>query len=256
MQQEFDTFDVLGIPISVVNLDTASDAIVKWKHDRRARAVGVREVASIMAMRSDTSLLRVAQQTAMNLPDGMPVVWLGKLAGHPVERACGPDLMERVILESPHTGLRHFFYGGKNGIATIMADNFRKRAPGVEIVGTYCPPFRRQTEKEDNEVVEIILASGADVLWVGLSSPQQDIWMDEHLDCLPITMIGVGAAFDYHSGAINRAPVWMQQIGMEWLHRLISEPKRLWRRYLVLAPLFVGFILIDQLSRRVCRRRS
>lgn len=245
MTESFDTYDVLGIPISVVDLETAAVAIASWKHDRRARSVGVREVASIMALRQTPDLLAITRRTAMNVPDGMPLVWIGRLRGLPVGRACGPDLFEKVLLDSPQTGLKHFFYGGKEGVADKLAAVFRAKAPGVEIVGTYCPPFRSLTPDEDSAVVERILESGADIVWVGLSSPKQDIWMDTHLDRLPLCMIGVGAAFDFHSGAVQRAPLWMQKSGFEWLHRLASEPRRLWRRYLVMAPKFVCLVVLD-----------
>lgn len=245
MTKNFDTYDVLGIPISVVSLETAAEAIISWKLDPRARIVGVREVASIMALRERPDLLAITRRTAMNIPDGMPLVWIGRLRGLPVGRACGPDLIEKVLLESPRTGLKHFFYGGKEGVAEELAAVFRARAPGVEIVGTYCPPFRPLTQNEDSMVVNKILESGANIVWVGLSSPKQDIWMDSHLDRLPISMIGVGAAFDFHSGAVRRAPQWMQRLGFEWLHRLFSEPRRLWRRYLVMAPRFVYLVALD-----------
>jgi len=245
MTEKFATYDVLGVPISVVNVESAAFEIAGWKHDRRARSVGVREVASIMAMRQTPELLAISHRTTMNLPDGMPLVWIGKLFGLPVSRTCGPDLFEKVMLESPRTGLKHFLFGGKEGVAEKVADVFRARAPGIEIVGTYCPPFRQMTESEDAAVVEMILQSGADIVWVGMSSPKQDIWMDTHLDRLPLCMIGVGAAFDFHSGAVRRAPQWMQKAGLEWLHRLITEPRRLWRRYLVMAPKFIWLMIFD-----------
>lgn len=239
MQPEFATYDVLGIPISVTDLDSASAAILQWKDDARGRAVGVREVASLMAMQADPALIAISKRTAMNVPDGMPLVWIGKYRGLPVERTCGPDLMEKVIADGVSRGVRHFFYGGKIGVAEALADRFRSLVPGVEIVGTHCPPFRSLTPDEDSLVVKTINDSGADVVWVGVSSPKQDIWMDEHLDRLSATMVGVGAAFDFHSGAVQRAPVWMQRNGLEWVHRLWSEPRRLWRRYLILAPHFI-----------------
>jgi N-acetylglucosaminyldiphosphoundecaprenol N-acetyl-beta-D-mannosaminyltransferase len=236
---DFEIYKVLGIPIAATTLDSASAAILNWSKDNKGRYVGVRDVASLMVMAEDPQLLALSQKAAVNLPDGMPLVWIGKSRGLPVQRTCGPDLMDLVCRNSPETGLKHFFYGGKEGVADQLADVFRLRAPGIEIVGTYCPPFRTLRADEDAQVVRKIKESEADIVWVGISSPKQDIWMRDHVDVLPQTLIGVGAAFDFHSGAIKRAPIWMQRFGLEWLHRLTSEPKRLWRRYLVQAPKFV-----------------
>jgi N-acetylglucosaminyldiphosphoundecaprenol N-acetyl-beta-D-mannosaminyltransferase len=253
MRTDLNTFEVLGIPVAITDLDAAAARILDWKSDRRGRAVGVRDVASLMAMLQEPKLMQVARRTAMNVPDGMPLVWIGRRRGQPVRRVCGPDLMEKVLMDSPASGLKHFFYGGKEGVAGQLAEVFRNRAPGIQIVGTYCPPFRPLTRQEDAEVVAKIRASGADVVWVGVSSPKQDIWMDEHLAELDVTMIGVGAAFDFHSGAVKRAPKWMQNAGLEWAHRLASEPRRLWRRYLILVPKFVLAVCAEEVGRLVRR---
>ncbi len=242
------TYDVLGVPISAVSLETAAQRIALWKGDRVGRSVGVRDVASLMAIRSDTDKLETSKRTSMNIPDGMPLVWIGKLKGYNVQRTCGPDLMEKMLLESGRTGLKHFFYGGKEGVADTLAEKYREKVSEIQIVGTCCPPFRELTPEENEAVVEQIRQSGADIVWVGMSSPKQDIWMDEHLDSIPATMIGVGAAFDFHSGAVRRAPKVMQRLGFEFAFRLASEPKRLWRRYLVVAPVFVGLVLWQLLS--------
>ena len=249
--EDISTYGVLGIPIAATDLERAAAKISYWKDDSIGRSVGVRDVASLMALRSDPFLRDVSRRTAMNVPDGMPLVLLGKCHGLPVARTCGPDLMEKVLLESPSTGLKHFFLGGKEGVAEKLSERFRGRNPEISIVGTYCPPFRPLTSEEDSMVVKMIIDSGADVVWVGISSPKQDIWMDEHLDSLPVTMIGVGAAFDFHSGEVLRAPNWMQRAGIEWLHRLASEPKRLWRRYLVLAPKFIILVIWEAVFRRL-----
>lgn len=245
-----DSYDVLGVPITVTSLQGAADTLVGWSEDKRGRYVGVREGASIMAMREDPALLAITRGAAMNVPDGMPLVVIGKMRGLPVSRACGPDLMEKMMLEGPRNGLKHFFYGGKEGVADKLAARFRERAPGVQIVGTYCPPFRPLTPEEDEDVTRRIIESGADIVWVGISSPKQDVWMAEHVDRLPVTMIGVGAAFDFHSGEVERAPKWMQKSGLEWLHRLMSEPKRLWKRYLIQAPKFVWAVSTSRFKSR------
>ncbi|WP_300515137.1 WecB/TagA/CpsF family glycosyltransferase [Aliiroseovarius sp.] len=245
---------MLGIPISVVTLDTAAEALVRWAGDERGRYVGAREVASVMAMHEDPELLAVTRGADMNLPDGMPLVWIARRRGLPVSRAGGPDLMERMLREGGENGLKHFFYGGKEGVADKLADRFRREVPGVQIVGTYCPPFRRLTAEEDARVVAMVRESGANVVWVGISSPKQDVWMAEHVDQLPVTMLGVGAAFDFLSGEIRRAPGWMQKSGLESVFRLMTDFRRLWHRYLVLAPRFVFKVLFVPQANRAPTR--
>ncbi|WIV49741.1 WecB/TagA/CpsF family glycosyltransferase [Marivivens sp. LCG002] len=245
------TYQVLGVPITAVNLQTAADQIFSWAVDKKARYVGCRDVASLMSMAEDPALLKIANLASMNTPDGMPIALLGRMHGHDVERTCGPDLMEKLLTDQSYQELRHFFYGGKEGIAAQLAQRFRDE--GANVVGIYCPPFRRLTEKEDRDVTQCVLESKADIVWVGISSPKQDIWIAEHLEKLPLTMIGVGAAFDFHSGAVKRAPLWMQKSGLEWLHRFSREPGRLWRRYLILAPKFLTKVIWGY---RPCRTKA
>lgn len=233
------SFDVLGVPISVTTLAHAAATIEGWAGDDTGRFVCVRDVASLMAIIETPELAALHQDAAMITPDGMPLVILGRLYGLPVQRTCGPDLIDQICSRSPQTGLKHYFYGGKEGVAEALAQAFAARYPGIVVAGFECPPFRQLTPEEDQAMVERIVKSQADVVWVGMSSPKQDVWMREHYRRLPQTLIGVGAAFDFHTGAVRRAPRWMQRFCLEWLFRLASEPKRLWRRYLILAPKFV-----------------
>ncbi len=250
MPQEIVNFDVLGIPIAATNLEKTAQLLLDWSQDSKGRYVGVREVASIMKMYSDPALLKVTREAAINIPDGMPLVWIGRRNGYEMARTCGADLMEKMLRESAVSGLKHFFYGGKEGVADGLADTYRRQVSGLQIVGTYCPPFRPLTKEEDEAVIKTILASKADIVWVGISSPAQDVWMQAHVAQLPQTLIGVGAAFDFLSGEVARAPLWMQKNGLEWLHRLISEPRRLWRRYILLAPKFAFLVLSKRLMKK------
>lgn len=232
-------YDVLGVPISATNLGDASERIENWARDDVGRFVCIRDVASLMTIIDDPALAPIHAEASMITPDGMPLVVVGKLRGVAVERTCGPDLIDRVCARSPQSGIKHYFYGGKDGVAETLANSFAAKYPGLQVAGWETPPFRPLTAEESEALVERIQASGADVVWVGLSSPKQEVWMRDHYKRLPQTLIGVGAAFDFHSGAVQRAPVWMQKSGIEWIHRLMSEPGRLWKRYLVLAPKFV-----------------
>lgn len=195
----------------------------------------------------------------MIMPDGAPLSYVGKLRGLSgvMGRATGPDVMEAVCAATAGTGLKHYFFGGKPGVAQRMADVLTARYPGLEIVGIYSPPMRDITaatrfSAEEIAEVDAIVASGADFIWVGMSTPKQDFWlMEAAKHASHGVFLGVGAAFDFHAGDVSRAPPWMRDNGLEWLHRLISEPRRLWRRYLVLAPRFVALVCAEELGGRL-----
>ncbi|MDI1295650.1 MAG: WecB/TagA/CpsF family glycosyltransferase [bacterium] len=236
------SYDVLGIPISATTLDTASRTIHGWAKDDLSRFVFIRDVHGVMQAQNDPELMRLHQDAAMVTPDGMPLVWLGQLAGAPVSRTCGPDLMEKVLGDSAQSGLTHFFYGGKPGVAEALKAAFLSRFPALRVVGADTPPFRPLTAAELNSVADEINGSGADVVWIGVSTPKQEFLMRDLAPLTSATFIGVGAAFDFHTNNVKRAPKWMQKTGLEWSWRLASEPRRLWRRYLIIAPLFVWSI--------------
>lgn len=251
------TFDVLGISIGAVSLEKTSYLLREWAKDNVGRYVGVRDVASTVVMAEDPFLLAVARGAALNVPDGMPLVWLGKQRGLEISRTCGPDLMEKMMMEAPKNGLKHFLYGGREGVVDILEEKFRARSTQVQIVGAYCPPFRPLTVEEEDDVISRIQSSGADLVWVGISSPKQDVWMASVVGRLSQTLLGVGAAFDFHAGTVRRAPKWMQRNGLEWSYRFLSEPKRLWRRYLVFAPRFVWrAVLLDFVVHRGKKRAA
>ena len=233
------SFDVLGVPVSIVTLDSAVATILDWCEDDVGRFVCVRDVHGVMRALEDEALMRIHAEADMVTPDGRPLALIGRRRGHPVSQTCGYDLLERIVADGVGRGVRHYFYGGDEGVADALAGVLERRFPGVRVVGTECPPFRPLDEAEDAAVVERIRASGADVVWVGLSTPKQERWMHAHRGRLPAVLMGVGAAFDFHTGRVSRAPRWMQALTLEWLHRLASDPRRLWRRYVVLAPRFL-----------------
>jgi N-acetylglucosaminyldiphosphoundecaprenol N-acetyl-beta-D-mannosaminyltransferase len=247
---------VLGVPVSLVNLPRAVDLVVGWARSAPARTVFVREVPSLMAAVDTPALNRLHDHADLIVPDGMPLVWVGRAKGHGTEigRVAGADLMDAVCAASLATGQSHYFFGGKPGVAEKAASTLAERHKGLVIAGTYSPPMRDigpdfRLSDDGLAEVEAIRASGADFIWVGISSPKQEYWM---MQAAPLVgrgvFFGVGAAFDFHSGAVQRAPGWMRNNGLEWLHRLISEPRRLWRRYLILAPRFVWLLLAERLG--------
>jgi N-acetylglucosaminyldiphosphoundecaprenol N-acetyl-beta-D-mannosaminyltransferase len=213
-----------------------------WIARREHHYVCVSGVHGVMESQRDEALRRIHNAAGLVTPDGMPLVWLSHLKGERhVERVYGPDLMLALCARSVSgRGYRHFFYGGAPGVAERLADRLCARYPGLAVVGTYTPPFRQLTAAEDDDVVRRIDAAAPDIVWVGLSTPKQERWMHAHVGRLSApAIIGVGAAFDFHAGLKKQAPRWMQRTGLEWSFRLMTEPRRLWRRYLTNNPMFV-----------------
>lgn len=250
--------NVLGVGVSAVNPATALTTINQWITSGEHNYVCVTGVHGVMESQLDLQLKQIHNRAGLVTPDGMPLVWINWLHGNStVDRVYGPDLMLAVaesgltVNGESQNGFKHFLYGGREGVADQLAFRLRERFPGIQIVGTYCPPFRPLTESEDSQVIGLIDSSGADIVWVGLSTPKQERWMAAHHNKLQASvMIGVGAAFDMHAGLLTQAPHWMQRSGTEWLFRLLVEPRRLWRRYLVNNPRFVMLMLLQLLKLR------
>ncbi len=244
--------NILSVGISAITMRRALDTIHTWIAQRTPRYVCIFTVHSVMECQRNERLRAIANRSGMTTPDGMPLVWLSRLRGHrDVSRVYGPDLMLALCEESIEKGYRHFFYGGAEGVADELAARLTERYPGLQVAGTYSPPFRSLTEDEDRQVVDLINRSGADIVWVGLGTPKQDFWVADHVGRLEApVLLAVGAAFDFHSGRKRQAPRWMQRAGLEWLFRLLTEPRRLWYRYLVLNPLFIALVTLQLLGLR------
>lgn len=234
-------FNVLGVGISAISMADALATIETWITTRRPNYVCITGVHGVMESQSDPELRDIHNRAGMVTPDGMPLVWLARMRDlNWVERVYGPDLLLEMARLSLRKGYRHFFYGGGEGVAELLAARMRQRFPGLQVAGTYTPPFRPLAPAEDAKIVEHINASGADIVWVGLSTPKQERWMAQHVGRLnaPV-LIGVGAAFDFHAGLKRQAPRWMQRSGLEWTFRFITEPRRLAWRYFKNNPRFV-----------------
>jgi N-acetylglucosaminyldiphosphoundecaprenol N-acetyl-beta-D-mannosaminyltransferase len=243
-------FDLLGAPISLVTMMTALAHIEGWIARKENRYICAADVHSIMRAKSDRVHRAAIHSADMVLPDGMPIVWAGRIrTAEPLSRVCGPDLMAQLCSHSAARFWRHFFLGGRPGVAERVASRLAANNPGLVVCGTASPPFRALTKNEDSEVVQGIIRARPDIVWVGLGCPKQERWMLEHIERIQgAVLIGVGAAFDIHAGQIKRAPRWMQLSGLEWLYRLISEPRRLWKRYLRAVPLFFVLALWETAS--------
>jgi N-acetylglucosaminyldiphosphoundecaprenol N-acetyl-beta-D-mannosaminyltransferase len=241
--------NVLGVGVSVLNLTTALEAIACAVAERRKGYVCVTGVHGVSEAQDDPEFRRILNRAFLNTPDGMPMVWLGRLAGHrPMGRVYGPDLMTLVMRESVARGWRHFFYGGANGTAERLRAVLTEKFPGLQVTGTYEPPFRPLNDAEQAALTAQVATAKPDMLWVGLSTPKQERFMAANLARLDATlMFGVGAAFDMLAGTKSQAPHWMQRSGLEWFYRLCQEPRRLGPRYLKNNPLFALRVL-GQLS--------
>ncbi len=242
--------NVLGVGVSAVNMTSALATVKDWVARRERAYVCVTGVHGVMEAHRSPSLRAIHNAAKMVVPDGMPLVWLLKLAGfRDADRVCGPEFMPLCIVESAARGERHFFYGGSEAALAALQHRLRDLAPDLRIVGAISPPYRDLTEAEDAAMVAAINAAAPDIVWVGLSTPKQERWMASHRERLQApVLIGVGAAFDMQAGLVTRAPTFLRRTGFEWTYRLVKEPRRLWRRYLSSNPLFVLLVVLQKLG--------
>lgn len=248
-----DRVNILGTEVSRYNLSETvclmSDAIQNHEKLR----IAVTPVNCILWARKNERLREIYNSAEIVTADGVPVVWASKLLKKPIRgRVTGLDLLPKFAEEAASKQYSFFFLGASEGVAEALAEALQIRYPGLEIAGTYSPPFAVRFSEEENErIIEMVNRSNADVLWVSLTAPKQDYWIAHHFDKLDVSVaIGVGAAFDVVAGNIKRSPKWMQNWGLEWLYRLIQEPRRLARRYLLEAPLFLPLIVKQVFQKR------
>lgn len=237
--------NVLGVGISVLNRASALEAIVRAVADGVRGYVCVTGVHGVIEAQDHPEFRHVLNASFLTTPDGMPMVWAGRLAGRrSMGRVYGPDLMLDVFEWSRSSGCTHFLYGGVPGVAGLLKERMQTRFPGVRIVGTYTPPFRPLDPAEEAELTAQVAAVRPDFFWVGVSAPKQERFMAAHLGRLETRlMFGVGAAFDFHTGRVAQAPRWIQGLGFEWLFRLCADPRRLWSRYARIVPRFLWLAL-------------
>ncbi len=252
------TVDVLGVRISVIDQQRAREILFDAVRGGRRGYVAVTGVHGVMEAQDDEEFRAILNSALLTTPDGMPMVWMGKLQGErSIARVYGPDLMLNLCDHSRAENFSHFFYGGAPGVADDLAQKLSERFPGLNIAGTFTPPFRPLNETELADLQQQVRAARPDFFWIGLSTPKQERFMAVHLQLLPETkiMIGAGAAFDLLTGRIRQAPPWMQRSGLEWLYRLIQEPRRLSRRYLINNPRF-ALRVAAQLAKGVLQSRK
>jgi N-acetylglucosaminyldiphosphoundecaprenol N-acetyl-beta-D-mannosaminyltransferase len=233
---------ILGMRVDCTNYDDATNRILMWARNHESRSVCVATVNNVMESHDSSEFRAIMNSADLVTPDGMPLVWGLQLLGlREATRVYGPDLTPILLEAASRDGVPVGFYGGTSEALDRLVVVLRRNWPDLRVAYTYSPPFRQLAPEEDEEIVSKINASGARILFLGLSTPKQDRWMAVHKGRVHAVMVGVGAAFDFLSGAKPQAPRWMMRCGLEWLFRLITEPRRLWRRYLRHNPRFVLF---------------
>ena len=245
------SYSTLGVRVDAAQIPDVIEQMQEWIDRREAcHWIAVTGMHGVMEAQHNPAFKAELNRADLVVPDGMPLVWLGRLNGHNLaRRVYGPEFMMAFCEKTEGRGYRHFFYGGKPGVAEKLASVLSKRFPRLQVAGIYAPPFRPLTPEEDDAVVRGIGEAAPDVVWIGLSTPKQEHWMNEHRGRLNASvLVGVGAAFDIHTGELRQAPRWMRERGLEWLFRLCLEPRRLWRRYIVYGSQFLFWVAIEQLG--------
>jgi len=226
--------EVLGISIESTNMELALKRIESDLELRRKGYICMAGVHGIMEAHRDSRLAAIYAGSSMTLPDGTPTVWVGRWQGcRHMRQVAGPELMLEVFRRKEFADFTHFLYGGEEHVAEQLRERLTSSFPWARIIGTYTPPFRDLSQEEERGLITRVRHLKPDIIWVGISTPKQERFMHRYLHRLDTTlMFGVGAAFDFHTGRIQDAPRWIKRAGVQWLHRLIQEPRRLWKRYL------------------------
>lgn len=248
---------IAGMRVDRTDYEDAANRIVSWGKNQESRYVCVASVNNVMEARASEAFQQIMNSADLVTSDGMPLVWSLRLLGlTQATRVYGPDLTPILCERAAAAGVPVGFYGGTPEVLESFIGNLKRRYPALQVVYRFAPPFRSMTEEEDRRIDEEIIASGAGIVFVGLGTPKQELWMAARRGSVPATMVGVGAAFDFLAGKKKQAPAVMQRFGLEWLFRLCSEPRRLWKRYLYRNPRFVFLLGRQLVSGRLASLRS
>lgn len=252
-EMKIETFEILNVPITVTNSQKIFNQILKIYDSEFGQFICVRDVHGLVLNTKNRELFEAHQNSALIVPDGKPLTWIGRILGYKdISQVCGRDLIRIVLSQGISKNWKHYFYGGKPGVAAKMVDKLRLEVPNVNIVGFSTPPFGNINAFEIDDLVKELKDSATDVLWIGLSTPKQEIFMQRNRDILGVSlMFGVGAAFDFIAGTKRVCPMWMQRLGLEWAFRCLQEPIRLGPRYLRTIPIFIFRISLDLIRRKV-----
>lgn len=256
MSKQLSSFRLLRNNIHATQIEDVTEIFEGWiAGQRRSHYVALCNVHMVMESYNDPYFCSALASADLVLPDGMPLIWAARRHGFPLRRRVyGPDLLLEFCQTTSPKGYRHFLFGGHPGVPEAVAARLARTCPGIQIVGTCSPPFRKHTAEEHSEMIARINGSGADVLWVALGCPKQELWMYENRDRLDVPVIaGVGQAFDIYAGRVRQAPQWARNNGLEWAFRLMTSPRRLWRRYLLYNMQFLYCVALDGLGLLPCR---
>lgn len=239
-----DRMEVADVPVSLLNMDLACDEVERRLRVQEGGYVIFCGMHGILCGSDDPKIFRAHQDAALIAPDGMPLVWIARRLGFDhVARVYGPDFLIEFCRRTEHAGYRHYFYGSTEVVGAKLVGEMKRRFPAMQVCGRYAPPFGALQDEPSADDLERIRAARANVVWVGLSTPKQELWMWRHAPHLPgRILLGVGAAFDFHAKTKFQAPVWMRRSGLEWSFRLLTEPRRLGRRYLLGIPRFLWLL--------------
>jgi N-acetylglucosaminyldiphosphoundecaprenol N-acetyl-beta-D-mannosaminyltransferase len=244
------SYTVGGVRVSCVDLARAVDELVGAASARAGGIVTVTSAHGVVEAQSDEQLRKIINSARMTLADGMPLLWVGKLKKAPASRVSGAEFVDKVMHDARASRLRHYFYGGQPETVRRLVARAAELLGAAAIAGWHCPPLRDVGAIEDPAVMTLMAASKPDIVWVGLSTPKQEKWMANHAALLPGTvLVGVGAAFEFFSGVRSRAPAIIQKVGLEWLYRLLNEPKRLWPRYRRVVPQMLKILFFEAMRR-------
>jgi N-acetylglucosaminyldiphosphoundecaprenol N-acetyl-beta-D-mannosaminyltransferase len=241
----------LDVKVCCTSYEDATQRVIDWAKAGDSRAIFAANVHTVMEAHDDRQFREYVNAADLVTPDGMPLVWSLRLQG--LRAACrvyGPDLTETVLAAAEAERIPVGFFGGSEAVLALLVDKVRDRFPELPVVYHVAPPFRSLTEEEDAAVVADIARSGARILFVGLGCPKQECWIAQHRNRIPAVMLGVGAAFDFLAGTKAQAPGWMQSIGLEWMFRFFTEPRRLWKRYTKHNPRFLVLTLVQLMRQR------
>lgn len=251
MIKRYPLTNILGMNILALKKEEILSEIIDHIKSKTRTYICLSNVHSTVLFQNNKKFRNSIMSADFVIADGLPLAWLSSLKGRSIDRIRGSDLMLALCQLSRKHYFSHFFYGGESGVPEKLSAELKKKFPWLNVVGMFSPPFRPLNNEEDEIIVEKINQSKADILWVALGAPKQEIWMFEHRTRLDVPMIiGVGAAFDFLSANIKQAPKWAQNAGFEWLFRFIQEPRRLWKRYIFCNTQFLILILLDLLKTR------
>ncbi len=248
---------ILGTKVNIVQIPGVISLMKRWIEEKTTgNYIVISNANDVVTSREDIKVREAVNNSSLSVPDGISLVMLARLYGYNLKkRVYGPDLMLEFLKISENKGYSHFFYGSTNDTLNKLILNLKKKFAKLKIIDSYSPPFRDIDNEEDKAIVDRINRASPDVLWVGLGCPKQQLWMYEHRDKLKVpVMVGIGAAFDFLAGTRKQAPKWMQRLGLEWLFRLITEPRRLWKRYLIGNTMFIWLILKQLIKNKGIKR--